>query len=76
VSCVKDLSLQPILRQNDTFRQVFEETADLAQILSDSLVVSFGGKRVFSSASPNSLKIWAEGELGQYIFYRWIESFC
>jgi len=48
----------------DKMFRVFEETADLAHILSDHLVVSFGGKRVFASATPNSLKMWAEGELG------------
>lgn len=32
----------------------------------DSLVLSYEGGRVFASATPHSLKIWAEAELGKH----------
>jgi hypothetical protein len=51
--------------QHDTFRDLFEQTADEATILSDHLIVTYSGKRVFASATPHSLKIWAEAELGE-----------
>jgi hypothetical protein len=56
--------LIPFPRQHDTFKGLFEETADLAAILSDKLIVSYDGKRLFSSVTPHSLGIWAEAELG------------
>lgn len=38
----------------------------MATVLVDHLVVSHGGKRLFSSGTPHSLRIWAEGELGTF----------
>jgi hypothetical protein len=55
--------------QHDTFRDLFEQTADEAMILSDHLIVTYDGKRVFASATPPSLKIWAEAELGKCPFF-------
>jgi len=51
------------MKRHDNFRQVFDETADIAGVLSSNLVVSYDGKRLFSSATPNSIRIWAEAEL-------------
>ncbi|KAH7927763.1 hypothetical protein BV22DRAFT_248311 [Leucogyrophana mollusca] len=51
------------MRRHDTFRDLFEELADLGAVLVDHLVVSYDGKRLFSSGTPHSLRIWAEGEL-------------
>jgi len=50
------------MKRKDNFRQMFDETSDLAGILSSNLVVSYDGKRLFSSATPNSVHIWAEAE--------------
>lgn len=36
----------------------------MASVLSESLVVLHDGSRVFPSASPHGLHIWAEAELG------------
>lgn len=35
----------------------------MAGILSQSLVVSYDGKRIFSHVTPHSIRIWAEAEL-------------
>ncbi|KAI5981137.1 hypothetical protein EDD15DRAFT_2337366 [Pisolithus albus] len=51
------------MKRHDAFRVLFEETADLASILVDNLVVTYDGKRVFPSGTPHSLRIWTEGEL-------------
>ncbi|KAI6103068.1 hypothetical protein EV401DRAFT_1875649 [Pisolithus croceorrhizus] len=51
------------MKRHDSFRVLFEETADLASILVDHLVVTYDGKRVFPSGTPHSLRIWTEGEL-------------
>lgn len=51
------------MKRHDAFRVLFEETADLASILVDHLVVTYDGKRVFPSGTPHSLRIWTEGEL-------------
>jgi hypothetical protein len=50
--------------QHDNFRELFEETADSAAILSDNLIMSYNGKRLFPSVTPNTLKIFGEAELG------------
>lgn len=44
---------------------MFSETADQAGVLSDNLVVTYENSRVFPSATPHSIGIWAEGELGK-----------
>ncbi|KAH7885245.1 hypothetical protein F5I97DRAFT_1883914 [Phlebopus sp. FC_14] len=51
------------MKRYDTLRDLFEELADLAAVLVDQLVVSYDNKRVYSSGTPHSLRIWAEGEL-------------
>ncbi|KAH9080569.1 hypothetical protein EDB83DRAFT_2215545 [Lactarius deliciosus] len=38
--------------------------ANAAGILTSSLVLTHGGARVFASATPHSLKIWAEAQMG------------
>lgn len=50
--------------QTDSFVESFEEIADAAGVLSDDLVVTFDGKRVFAGSTPQALEIWAEAELG------------
>lgn len=50
--------------QHDDFRQVFDETADTVGVLSHHIIMSYNGKRVFSSATPHSIHIWAEAEFG------------
>lgn len=56
-----------VLIQHDTFRELFDETADLAGIMTDQLVVSHDQRRVFASGTPHSLHMWAEGDLGLFI---------
>ncbi|KAH7914292.1 hypothetical protein BJ138DRAFT_1000474 [Hygrophoropsis aurantiaca] len=51
------------MKRHDTFRDLFEELADLATVLVDHLVVTCDGKRLFPSGTPHNLRIWAEGEL-------------
>ncbi|KAG0704256.1 hypothetical protein DFH29DRAFT_912590 [Suillus ampliporus] len=51
------------MKRHDTFQYMFEEVADLAAVLIESLVVSHDGKRLFASGTPHGLRIWAEGEL-------------
>ncbi|KAL4080711.1 hypothetical protein J3A83DRAFT_4201889 [Scleroderma citrinum] len=54
------------MKRRDTFQELFEELADLASVMVSQLVVTYDGKRVFSSGTPSSLRIWAEGELEAY----------
>ncbi|KAK7690286.1 hypothetical protein QCA50_006941 [Cerrena zonata] len=39
------------------------EVADLAEILPENVIISYNKKRVFSSASPHGIGVWAEAEL-------------
>ncbi|KAI0784794.1 hypothetical protein C8Q75DRAFT_723568, partial [Abortiporus biennis] len=50
------------LKRHDCFRDTFEEIADAASILYDNLIVTFDDKRIFPSASPQGVGIWAEAE--------------
>jgi hypothetical protein len=43
---------------------LFEEIADMGEILLDHLVVTHDNKRVFAAATPDSLGIWAEVDFG------------
>ncbi|RDB19065.1 hypothetical protein Hypma_014343 [Hypsizygus marmoreus] len=52
------------MNRDDNFRDLFEATAEEASILSESLIMSYKGKRIFSSVTPMTLQIWtAEAEL-------------
>ncbi|KAH8085410.1 hypothetical protein BXZ70DRAFT_956978 [Cristinia sonorae] len=51
------------MKRHESFKALFEETADEAAILSDNLIVTHEGTRVFPSASPHGLGVWAEAEL-------------
>ncbi|KAA1469957.1 hypothetical protein DENSPDRAFT_654308 [Dentipellis sp. KUC8613] len=51
------------LKRHDDFNALFDEVADMASILSDNLILTCGGSRVFASATPHSLRIWAEAEM-------------
>jgi hypothetical protein len=50
--------------QHDNFRDLFEETADSAGILSDNLIMRYNGKRFYPSVTPVTLKIFSEAEFG------------
>jgi len=52
-----------VTKRHDTFHALFDEIADTAGILSRSLVLTHNGSRVFASATPHSLKIWAEAQM-------------
>ncbi|PSR71992.1 hypothetical protein PHLCEN_2v12202 [Hermanssonia centrifuga] len=51
------------MRRNDPFRPLFDSAADQAEILSENMILSYDGKRIFPSASPHGIGIWAEAEL-------------
>ncbi|KAI0058271.1 hypothetical protein BV25DRAFT_1994402 [Artomyces pyxidatus] len=51
------------MKRHDPFSIVVDEIADVAEVLADSLILTYEGSRVFSSATPHSLKIWAEAEI-------------
>ncbi|KAG9315746.1 hypothetical protein JVU11DRAFT_3394 [Chiua virens] len=51
------------IRRHDTFRELFDEVADLAGVMADQLIVNHNHRRVFASGTPHSLHMWAEGEL-------------
>ncbi|KAI0322030.1 hypothetical protein OF83DRAFT_1096336 [Amylostereum chailletii] len=51
------------LKRHDRFSALFDEVADDAGVLVDNIVVTYDGSRVFASATPHSLKIWAEAEM-------------
>ena len=55
---------------------MFEETADEAGVLSDNLIVTHNGARVFSSASPHAIGIWAETELEacDKVTFEWLRA--
>jgi len=52
-----------VMKRHDTFHALFEEIAATAGIPTRSLVVTHNGSRVFASATPHSLKIWAEAQM-------------
>ncbi|KAH9948864.1 hypothetical protein B0H21DRAFT_820607 [Amylocystis lapponica] len=51
------------IKRHAALRPLFDETADLASVTSEHLIVSYDNKRVFPSATPHSLGVWAEAEL-------------
>ncbi|KAI0081641.1 hypothetical protein K474DRAFT_1756869 [Panus rudis PR-1116 ss-1] len=51
------------MKRHDSFRQLFEEVADLAAVLSEHVIVTYNDKRVFPSASPHGIGVWEEAEL-------------
>ena len=58
--------------QRDTFHALFEDIADAAGMLTGSLILTHDGSRVFASATPHSLKIWAEAQMGAFIPKAWM----
>jgi hypothetical protein len=60
---------QHILPQHDSFSILFEEVADIAGILVDTVIVTYEDKRIFSSASPHGIGVWAQAELGICAFW-------
>ncbi|GLB38205.1 putative ubiquitin-2 like Rad60 SUMO-like [Lyophyllum shimeji] len=51
------------MNRDDNFRDLFEATAEEASILSDNLIMSYNGKRIYSTVTPMALRIWGEAEL-------------
>ncbi|THH09289.1 hypothetical protein EW146_g8721 [Bondarzewia mesenterica] len=51
------------MNRHDAFSLVFDEVADIAGVLAENLILSYEGGRVYASATPHSLKIWAEAEM-------------
>lgn len=51
------------MRRNDSFREMFDETADSAAVLVDHLIITYDGKRIFPSASPHGIGVWDEATL-------------
>ena len=52
------------LLQNDDFRELFEAVAEDACILVDSLIMTYRDKRIFSSVTPQTLKMRGAAEMG------------
>ncbi|KZT09216.1 uncharacterized protein LAESUDRAFT_647021 [Laetiporus sulphureus 93-53] len=52
-----------VLKRHDTFDQVIDEVADFVAVLADRVYLMMDNKRVFPSATPHSLGVWAEAEL-------------
>jgi len=51
------------MKRHDTFHALFEVVANAAGVPTRSLVLTHSGARVFASATPHSLKIWAEAQM-------------
>ncbi|KAI0693218.1 hypothetical protein BC835DRAFT_1306833 [Cytidiella melzeri] len=51
------------MRRHDSFSILFSEVADIAGIPVENVIVTYEGKRVFSSASPHGIGVWAQAEL-------------
>ncbi|KIK69684.1 hypothetical protein GYMLUDRAFT_254979 [Collybiopsis luxurians FD-317 M1] len=47
---------------NENFSELFESVAEEASIMLDKLVMTYRGKRFFSSISPHTLNIWSDAE--------------
>ncbi|GJE88490.1 ubiquitin-like domain-containing protein [Phanerochaete sordida] len=54
------------MRRTDSFREMFDETADSAGVLVDHLIITYEGKRIFPSASPHGIGVWDEATLEGY----------
>lgn len=50
--------------QHDSFHALVEQIADAAEVMADHVVLSYDNKRVFPSATPHAIGLWAEAELG------------
>ncbi|KAL0960973.1 hypothetical protein HGRIS_005970 [Hohenbuehelia grisea] len=51
------------VNRTKSFHVLFDEVADRAGVLTDSLRVSFNGKRIFSSVTPAGLHMFVQAEL-------------
>ncbi|KAF5382500.1 hypothetical protein D9615_003048 [Tricholomella constricta] len=51
------------MNRDDNFRDLFEAVAEEASILSDNLIISYNGKRIYSSVTPMALQLWGEADL-------------
>lgn len=50
--------------QGDSFKDLFEDIAELAHVLTDNLIMSYDSKRIFSSVTPNTLNLPEKAVLG------------
>ncbi|KAH9042155.1 hypothetical protein EDB85DRAFT_2139510 [Lactarius pseudohatsudake] len=64
------------MKRHDTFHALFEDVANAAGIITSSLVLTHGGARVFASATPHSLKIWAEAQMGTFVSRVRVDTSC
>ncbi|EPT05383.1 hypothetical protein FOMPIDRAFT_1156219 [Fomitopsis schrenkii] len=51
------------VKRHDSFHGLVEEVADAAEVMTDHVVLSYDNKRVFPSATPHTIGLWAEAEL-------------
>ncbi|THH30126.1 hypothetical protein EUX98_g4054 [Antrodiella citrinella] len=51
------------MKRHDPFKTLFEEAADEVAVLSDNIIVTHNGTRVFPSASPHGIGVFADAEL-------------
>ncbi|KAJ7128232.1 hypothetical protein C8R43DRAFT_1134518 [Mycena crocata] len=51
------------LNRTDNFRDLFEAVAEDESILSESLIMSYNGARLFPSVTPAALNMWENAEL-------------
>ncbi|KAH9936527.1 uncharacterized protein B0H18DRAFT_868563 [Fomitopsis serialis] len=51
------------VKRHDSFHALVDEVADLAEVITDHVILSYDDKRVFPSATPHSIGLWAEAEL-------------
>ncbi|KAF8631702.1 hypothetical protein AX15_002250 [Amanita polypyramis BW_CC] len=50
------------MNRSESFRDLFNAAADDFDVLVQNLVMTYNGKRLFSSASPRGLDIWVEAD--------------
>jgi len=51
------------LTRTDNLRELFEAVAEDASVLSNNLILTFRGSRVFPSVTPQSLGLWGSADL-------------
>ena len=54
--------------QTDTFQDLFEDMADVVGVMTETLVLTHDGKRVFPASTPQAFGVWSEATLGMYVF--------
>jgi len=54
------------MNRDDAFHDLFDAAADDLDVLVQNLIMTYRGKRLFSSASPEALEIWGDAEFVAY----------